>query len=553
MAAKKTDAFGNELVPCICGKEARLVICGVGSYVRCVWCDRGTYMCTTSEDTMRMWREMAAEETVAKEENKVAEEREIKYIKTEQIYPHPENPRKNLGDLDELTESIRKNGIMQNLTVIPGHWLTDGEWQELTKQYREAPSEEVKEQLNGGWKPDGYTLIIGHRRHAAARLAGITELPCRVVSGMDRREQLSVMLEENMQRNDLTIYEQAQGFQLMLDLGETEDTIAEKTGFSKTTVRHRLNIAKLDQDIVKEKEKDDYFQLSLKDLYALEKVPDIGKRNEILRNASDSRNLAWRAQAAAGEIRRDKAAEAIVGKLVKLGIKQAPKKAADEQWFGKWDKVKEFDLDEPVPENITFRGKVKEMFYLRYCQSIRVIRKAVKKEKALTPYELERREIDGKRKEMGVKQKALAGSVSNFILAIVEGKVEPVKTDLGLVERIWRVLINNYSFMSRDRVIAFVGGKHSYELTKEEIADAEQKISRMSVVHQMLAMIPDNINIDLANYSGKFILKNGRKCKALIELLKPWGFSVTEEQEQMLDGTHELYVKEENKNGGEAQ
>ena len=56
------------------------------------------------------------------------------------------------------------------------------------------------------------------------------------------------MLLENIQREDLTIQEQAQGFQMMLDLGDTEDQIAEKTGFSKSTVRHRLNIAKLDQE-----------------------------------------------------------------------------------------------------------------------------------------------------------------------------------------------------------------------------------------------------------------------------------------------------------------
>ena len=54
-----------------------------------------------------------------------------------------------------------------------------------------------------------------------------------------------------MQRSDLTIYEQAQGFQLMLDLGDTEEQIAEKTGFSKTTIRRRLNIAKLNQDELK--------------------------------------------------------------------------------------------------------------------------------------------------------------------------------------------------------------------------------------------------------------------------------------------------------------
>ena len=155
--------------------------------------------------------------------------RDIVNIKVESLYPHPENPRKDLGDVSELAESIKKNGIMQNLTVIAGHYEAD--------------------KLVDG----GYTLIIGHRRCEAAKVAGLTEVPCRIVENMSEKEQLSTMLEENMQRSDLTVYEQAQGFQMMLDLGETEDSIAEKTGFSKRTIRRRLNIAKLDQNVLKEK------------------------------------------------------------------------------------------------------------------------------------------------------------------------------------------------------------------------------------------------------------------------------------------------------------
>ena len=83
---------------------------------------------------------------------------EVKGIVTiglEHIHPHPDNPRKDLGDLTELAESIKKNGIRQNLTVIP----KEGE-------------------------PGEYITIIGHRRSAAAKLAGVTEAPCRVVEGM---------------------------------------------------------------------------------------------------------------------------------------------------------------------------------------------------------------------------------------------------------------------------------------------------------------------------------------------------------------------------------
>lgn len=134
-------------------------------------------------------------------------------IKLEEIYQHPDNPRKDLGELTELSESIKKNGVMQNLTVIPGHYITSEEWSEMAAQYKENPTEELRNKMNtihsGEWLDEGYTLIIGHRRCAAAKLAGLSEVPCRIVDDMNRKEQVSTMLEENMQRNDLTIYEQA--------------------------------------------------------------------------------------------------------------------------------------------------------------------------------------------------------------------------------------------------------------------------------------------------------------------------------------------------------
>lgn len=139
-------------------------------------------------------------------------------IKINELYPHPDNPRKDIGDVSELAESIKNQGIFQNLTVIKG----------------------------GAGVPkgkEGYTVIIGHRRLAASKLAGLETLPCSVAQ-MDEREQIATMLLENMQRSDLTYYEQAQGFQMMLDLGETQTTIAEKTGFSPATVSRRLQLTK---------------------------------------------------------------------------------------------------------------------------------------------------------------------------------------------------------------------------------------------------------------------------------------------------------------------
>ena len=52
----------------------------------------------------------------------------IVMINLDALHHHPDNPRKDLGDLTELAESIRKNGVMQNLTVIQGHWRSKEEF-----------------------------------------------------------------------------------------------------------------------------------------------------------------------------------------------------------------------------------------------------------------------------------------------------------------------------------------------------------------------------------------------------------------------------------------
>lgn len=243
------------------------------------------------------------------------ENEELTMLPVSAIYPHPDNPRKDVGDVTELADSIKKRGILQNLTVMPGHWLTMDEMAAVVEAYTEDPTDELKELIETKWSDEGYTTLIGHRRTAAAKLAGISEAPCRIVYGLTKNEQISMMLEENMQRNDLTIYEQAESFQLMLDLGETVETLSDKTGFSKSTIYRRLNIAKLDQKVLKEK--DESFQLTLKDMYELERVEDVDERNKILSQASSSENLKYRIEQNIRDKQREKKGEELVN-VIKL-------------------------------------------------------------------------------------------------------------------------------------------------------------------------------------------------------------------------------------------
>ena len=182
---------------------------------------------------------------------------ELAHIPIEQLYPHPDNPRKDLGDLTELADSIKANGVLQNLTVVP-HIVTG--------------------EITGETWQKGYTVVIGHRRLAASKLAGLKELPC-VITDMSLADQVRTMLMENIQRADLTVYEQAQGFQMMLNLGDSIDDIARKSGFSQTTVRRRVKLMELDQDKFKASVERG---ANLMDYMELDKIEDPELKNEVL-------------------------------------------------------------------------------------------------------------------------------------------------------------------------------------------------------------------------------------------------------------------------------
>ncbi len=162
---------------------------------------------------------------------------------------HPDNPRKDLGDLKELTASIRESGVMQNLTVVP---RGDG--------------------------VEGYWVVIGNRRLEASRAAGLKQLPC-LISDMDYKTQLATMMAENMQRVDLTLLEQAQGVQMMMDLGMEVGEIARKTGLRKDAINRRAQMLKYDSAKVKQAIAKGG---TLSDFAELDKIRDDAMREKLL-------------------------------------------------------------------------------------------------------------------------------------------------------------------------------------------------------------------------------------------------------------------------------
>lgn len=238
----------------------------------------------------------------------------IVMISLNTLYHHPDNPRTDLGDLTELAESIRKNGVMQNLTVIQGHWRSKEEFVDDCR--KEGVTKDAALGMydkESSWTRIGFTVVIGNRRMEAARLAGLDAVPC-VIVGMDYKTQISTMLEENMQRTDLTVYEQAQGFQMMMDLGMTETEISDMTGFSRTTVKRRVKMAELDQEVLKKVGA----QLTMDDLDQLAKIRDLDKRNELLKEAG-TQNYKWKIGNAIAEQKREDAYQQIRAILLQAG------------------------------------------------------------------------------------------------------------------------------------------------------------------------------------------------------------------------------------------
>jgi len=138
-------------------------------------------------------------------------------IPIDKLDPNPDQPRTEIGDLTELTASISEKGVLEPLLVKPmmGRWM----------------------------------IIAGERRWRAASAAGLTELPC-IEMDVDESAVAEIALIENMQRKDLTPWEEADGLRALCErFGYTHEDVARKVGKSRSTVTEALSIASIPKEI----------------------------------------------------------------------------------------------------------------------------------------------------------------------------------------------------------------------------------------------------------------------------------------------------------------
>ncbi|MGI6090897.1 MAG: ParB/RepB/Spo0J family partition protein [Saccharofermentanales bacterium] len=146
---------------------------------------------------------------------------QVKKVKLNDLSPNQDQPRQTFDPerLQELADSIQKNGIVQPLLVIPAR--------------------------TGG----GYTIVAGERRWRAARLAGLKEVPV-IVRALDDKEVQRIALIENINREDLNQIEEAQALQrLLTEHAMTQEELAVDIGRSRSAIANTLRLLNLPEAI----------------------------------------------------------------------------------------------------------------------------------------------------------------------------------------------------------------------------------------------------------------------------------------------------------------
>lgn len=431
----------------------------------------------------------------------------IEYISIIKITPHPNNPRKDLGDLKELTESIKAKGVLQNLTVVQSADYSDK-----------------------------YTVVIGHRRLAAAKAAGLESVPC-IISNMSEKEQIETMLIENMQRNALTVYEQAGGFQMMIDFGDSITNLSQRTGFSEQTIKHRLKIMEFDKEAVIKAEEQ---QIKIADYIELEQIKDPKIRNNVLRSYGTG-NFKWNLNDAIKNQKTEEGINKIVAKLEKFAVETKENVGYGEgngykYITGFWPNDKE-KIEKPEEEG--------EYFYYVGPYSVSLYKKQEIDKKA---------EEEKAIKEAAIKEKTREAENLNMqTIKCIEDYLRVCTLPKNHID-IYKYIMNamcNWSGLDVEKACKFLKIKIDKETQRDDArailveAVEEQGLKLLFIGAYLIEKEKIKNGYVTANSWTPIVTYNRNppldRIYALITLL---GYQMSDEEKQLKAGTHEIFNKE---------
>ena len=425
----------------------------------------------------------------------------IQNISIDKLHPHPDNPRKDLGDLSELAESIKAQGILQNLTVV-----------ELDK-----------------YEKGYYRIVIGHRRFEAAKLAGLTELPC-VVSTMDYKTQVATMLLENMQRSDLTVYEQAQGFQMMLDLGESLANISEKTGFSETTVRRRVKLLELDPEKFKASAERN---VTLMDYAELEKIEDITLRNKVL-DSIGTPNFKYELQKAIDKEKADKNMAKYIEQLSTFATQID--NSSGMRWVTSYYLSRDDEVE--IPDDA---GEVKYYYLISNYGYITLYKEAVETEEDTA--EKEKRDLrQAKYNALDEITKRAFNLRQEFMKGISNTKAK--KSMEKIAEYCTKGMVQTYGGIDIEDMANLLG----IELSEDEDIALEELIQEILAQPERYMLLFAYCLIEDEReryYHWDCSHGENENLDRVYDFLTSLGYELSDEEQAMRDGTHELFKAEE--------
>ena len=300
---------------------------------------------------------------------------------------------------------------------------------------------------------------------------------------------------------------------------------------------------------MKEKTANPEFQLSITDLNSLSKVKDVDKRNEILSEATDSKNLKWKVEQAMKDEVIEKNLSALAALLDNAGIALANDVSPSDLYGNKWDTVKAFYLADDTPTALFEEidaGKPDDLsglMYVVHYNYLKIIRKHKTEKRQLTEREIEEKRVKKSRKEIKALYKQMHAEMESFVRALINEHLSRPDDPSLLLGPLWNVLLEKGIYVSASSIISVMTGKEAYQLPDSERNAAYERAYALPLYQQMMAVaVKGCYDLELMDHNGHYSDSPATIFLTLYSCLNSLGFSfANDEYEQVMDGTHELY------------
>ena len=433
-------------------------------------------------------------------------------IEISRLRIHPKNMRTIYEGIEELTESIKSNGILQNLTVVPD------------------PIEE-------GY----YLVVIGNRRLTAARKAGLKTAPC-VVIDVPEKEQLAMMLSENMQRKDMDIIDECKGVQMTLDMGFDVDELAKKTGLSKKTIIRRKNIADMELNYSKVMGR----QITLGDLEQLQRVKDSGVRQDILlKIGTNDFHLAITEYERSVKIREWQEKMRVLFRGIaterKEGMRYNEYETVEYFYENKEKKLGDIDLKDGYTYFYYFMGFGNMMYFYG-------VPPKTEEEESEEEDEEERRKAE-EQKNKEEERKAKVSELGKTFCQMRREYIENHSAEKFLSQRralYWLTICSADYHLSGEideELYAELIGEEdpdAYSVDPEEIAERIAKDT-----HEAIPFIYAMVEIEDGTYKlpidWRGLFQEKHQFHTLYRFMKDIGYTISSEEQRVLEGRHEIF------------